>query len=264
MPILCAALLPHSPLLIPEVGKNNHKILQKTVDAYQTVIDDLKTRAIETIFLLSPHGPIQNDIFTFNTAPLFELGLGEFGFLNNKKIAGDVALTYSIKDELKKDFKVQQITNTKLDYGSAIPLYLISEQIPNLKVVILYYSGLSLDEHWAFGQALFSILNKQNEKIAIIASGDLSHRLKKSSPGGYSPKGAKFDNKLIEYLNNPASRRDNILNLDKNLIRDAGECGLKSIIILLGILESLNYEAQVLAYQTDFGIGYLSMNFKIS
>ncbi|MCX6798280.1 MAG: class III extradiol dioxygenase subunit B-like domain-containing protein [Candidatus Falkowbacteria bacterium] len=263
MPILAAALLPHSPLLIPEIGKSNYKFLQKTVAAYQKIIDDLKAKEITTIFLLSPHGPIQADIFTINTAPEFGLSLEEFGFLNNKKIKGDLALAYNIKDNLKKTFNIQQITEIKLDYGSAIPLYLINEQIPNLKALILYYSELDLDKHWSLGQALFPLLNNNPAKIAVIASGDLSHRLKKSSPGGYSPKGAKFDNKLIEYLNKPEDGHNNILNLDQNLIKDAGECGLKSITILLGILENLRYEPQVLAYQTDFGIGYLSMDFKL-
>lgn len=264
MPILAAALLPHSPLLIPEIGKNNLKVLKKTAAAYQKIIERLKAQEIETIVLLSPHGPIQAANYTINSAPEFSLSLNEFGFLNNKKIRGDMALSYELKDALKKDFPIQQYTDAKLDYGSAIPLYLINEQLPNLKVVILYYSELALENHWALGEALFPLLNAQPDKIALIASGDLSHRLKKSSLAGYSPKGAKFDNKLIEYLNDPETARDNILNLDQNLIKDAGECGLKSITILLGLLANLKYEPQVLAYQTDFGIGYLSLEFNLN
>ena len=51
--------------------------------------------------------------------------------------------------------------------------------------------------------------------------------------------------------------------MDKKLIKDAGECGLKPIMITLGILDQIKWEPEVLAYQTDFGIGYLSLNFKI-
>jgi aromatic ring-opening dioxygenase LigB subunit len=50
--------------------------------------------------------------------------------------------------------------------------------------------------------------------------------------------------------------------MDAKLIEAAGECGLKSILILLGILKDLTWEPQILAYQTDFGIGYLSLDFK--
>ena len=105
---------------------------------------------------------------------------------------------------------------------------------------------------------------ESDKKIAVISSSDLSHRLKKKSPGGYSPKGAKFDNKLIEYLADPKTAAANILKMDSKLIEAAGECGLKPIVVLLGILDGLENEAKILAYQTDFGVGYLSLNFKFA
>ena len=54
-----------------------------------------------------------------------------------------------------------------------------------------------------------------------------------------------------------------MVNLDPKLIKDAGECGLKSIVTLMGILDEQEYKPEILAYQNDFGIGYLSMNFKL-
>jgi len=264
MAILSASLLPHSPLLIPEVGKNNSLFLQKTSAAYQKISDQLKERGVEIVLVISPHGPNQENIFVFNTASEFSLSLGSFGFLNKKKISGDPALTYQLNQTLKADFPVQQTTVPNLDYGSAIPLYLLKEKNNGLKSIILYNPLGDGETSFRFGQALGALLIERPEKIAVIASGELSHRLKKSSPAGYSPKGTKFDNKIIEYLNDPQTAKDKLLSLDHKFVKDAGECGLMAILILMGILENLKAEAQVLAYQTDFGIGYLSLDFLLS
>ena len=51
--------------------------------------------------------------------------------------------------------------------------------------------------------------------------------------------------------------------MDNKLIKDAGECGLKPIVILLGILEEIDNKSRILSYQTDFGIGYLSLEFEL-
>lgn len=261
MPIIKAALLPHSPLLIPEIGKSNHNLLQKTKEAYQEIINTCQEKEVDTIVILSPHGPIQDNFFTINIAPNFSLDLSQFGYLNNKKIEGDVPLAYQLEQKFKPDFPIQQITLSPTDYGSSIPLHLFQAQIPKLKTLMIYHCQLDLETHRRFGWGLGEFLQTQNNKIAVIASGDLSHRLKKSSPAGYSPKGAKFDNKIIEYLNDPKTAQENLLKMDAGLIQDAGECGFKDIIILSGLLENFPHEAKVLSYQTDFGIGYLSMDF---
>ena len=99
-------------------------------------------------------------------------------------------------------------------------------------------------------------------KIAIIAAGNLSHRLKKNSPGGYSPKGARFDNRLIEYLNDGENGLNKILNIEEKTGSEAMEGCLKQLNLLIGAIGE-NFTTQVLAYQNDFGIGYLSANFNL-
>ena len=55
-----------------------------------------------------------------------------------------------------------------------------------------------------------------------------------------------------------------ILNLDERLIEQAGECGLRSFIILLGILNDIKYQPKILSYEGPFGVGYLVANFKLN
>ena len=94
-----------------------------------------------------------------------------------------------------------------------------------------------------------------------MASGDLSHRLTKDAPAGYSAKGKEFDQKLISLLK--AHNIQDILNLDSSLVEEAGECGFRSILIILGILNQLDCKFDALSYEGPFGVGYLTANFKI-
>jgi len=99
--------------------------------------------------------------------------------------------------------------------------------------------------------------------VAVVASGDLSHRLHKDSPGGYSPAGQDFDQTIIKLLNE--KKVDEIVSLDSKFVEEAGadQCGFRSLLILLGIIKSINYRSEQLSYESPFGIGYLVQNFEI-
>jgi len=265
MALIKTTLLPHSPLLIPEIGQANYNFLAKTALAYNQVLADLKERGVETLVIISPHGQTQEQAFALNVTPEMTIDLKDFGFIPAKtSFAGDALLADQIKSALRPDFPLQLISEPLVDSGSAIPLYLLKDlAVSGFKIIIISpASVLNLEEHYKFGTRLGVVLRENEKKIAVIASGDLSHRLKRKSPGGYSPKGAKFDNKLIEYLSEPTSAVANVLKMDANLIKDAGECGLKSLVILLGVLSDIKWQPQIMAYQTDFGIGYLSLDLK--
>ncbi len=265
MSLIKSAILPHSPLLIPEIGRANYSFLDKTTAAYLKIATELKNLEVETLVIISPHGANQDDSFVINVAPEMEVNFQDFGFIPPKTIlSGDSLLADEINNSLRDEFKIQLISDNTLDYGSAIPAYLIKNLVGDFKIIVISpATELSLDEHFKIGEGLKKIINDSEKKIAIIASSDLSHRLKKKSPGGYSPKGAKFDNKLIEYLSEPKSAALNILKMDEKLIKDAGECGLKPILILLGILNDTEIKTKILSYQTDFGVGYLSLDFEL-
>jgi aromatic ring-opening dioxygenase LigB subunit len=266
MAIIKAYLLPHSPLLIPEIGRANYNFLNKTNLAYQKIKEEIISSGIETVIVVSPHNHLGNDFFILNAAPEMEINLSDFGFIPSKDfLKGDILFYDYIKNQLKNEMPIKTMADTNLDYGSSIPLYLLKNQDTVFKILIISPADkLGLEEHFDFGAKLASIINTYDKKIALIASGDLSHRLKRKSPGGYSPKGAKFDNKLIEYLSDPKTAKENILKMDKKLILDASECGLKPIVMTLGLLKDNDWDSNILAYQTDFGVGYLSLEFIIS
>jgi len=85
--------------------------------------------------------------------------------------------------------------------------------------------------------------------------------LSEDAPAGFSPKGKEFD----EIIQSLLAKKDTegILKIDPELIKESGECGLKSIITILGIFDEINYSPEILSYENPFGIGYMVANLKI-
>lgn len=266
MALSLAALLPHSPLLIPEIGKANCAFLDKTTAAYELIGKNLTEASIDTLVVISPHGAGSTNSFGLNVAPDMSPDFRDFGFLSNQSPTnGDAILADQIKNALRPDFPIELDSQANLEHGSGLPLYLLKKYIPDAKVLIINTTkNREPDEQASFGTRLSGVIAQRNKKIAVIASGDLSHRLKKKSPGGYSPKGAKFDNRIIELISQGPAGARAILEIDKKLATEAGECGLRPLAMLLGILNSSDWQPEILAYQTDFGIGYLSVDFRLS
>jgi aromatic ring-opening dioxygenase LigB subunit len=263
MPINLAAIVPHPIVLVPSIGKDNLSRLEKTENFYQKISEALKQEKINSIFLISSHGKIEKDFFVFNAAKDFKINFEEFGdFLSSASIGGDLELTQSLRERLEEDSPIKTINEEVLDFGGGVPLYRFCLE-KETEVSPFHISGLPLAEHFAIGEKIGQMLAVKNKKIAVIASGDLSHRLAKNSPAGFSPRAAKFDQRLIELLQN--KKIEEIINLDQAQIVDAKPCGLKSIIVLLGILTGaeIDWGMENFVYESPFGVGYLTTSLNI-
>lgn len=148
------------------------------------------------------------------------------------------------------------------DWGFEVPLFFLAKDFKG--EIENYLIGLESPKfYFEKGKKLFSNSRElENKRMAVIASGDLSHCLKEGGPYGFNPDGPKFDNALVECL----KKKDieNFLKLD-DLYPEAGECGLRSFSFLLGILETakVNWEPEILSYEGPFGVGYLVTKFNL-
>ena len=49
--------------------------------------------------------------------------------------------------------------------------------------------------------------------------------------------------------------------MKKDFVADAAECGFRSFLILMGILQGVQTTYKSYAYEAPFGVGYLTANF---
>ncbi len=260
-----AAITPHPPIIIPTIGRSNLNLCRKTVNVMKATAEKFRAVKADTIVLVSPHGPVQYDKFVINYSPTLQGSLSSFGDSRKFVFENDRLLVDEIVEKCREAHLPTGLARElQLDHGALVPLYyLINEKDAayNPFLVHMSFSMLPLDYHFRFGEILGSVLQNNPKVISFIASGDMSHRVTPDAPAGYSPQGRIFDKKLAELIQQKNIK--GILNLDPNLIEEAGECGLRSIIILLGALSNLRWEVKLSSYEAPFGVGYLVVNLNI-
>ena len=158
------------------------------------------------------------------------------------------------------------ISSPHSDWGFNVPLFFLAKDFKGK--IETYLTDLESPQfYFKEGQKLYYDtkykIQDTKYKIALIASGDLSHCLKEDGPYSFHSDGPKFDKTLIDSLKKKDIKT--ILKLDE-MFPEAGECGLRSICFLLGILEEskINYQPEILSYEGPFGVGYLVADFKLS
>lgn len=261
MSLVFAAITPHPPLLIPTIGKETVKKIEKTQKAFEQLEEDLYLSKPDALFIISPHGSYFDDAFTLNVCPEYETDLKEFGDLATRlKFKGEMNLSALIRESTKdQGIPTAMISEPHLDHGSAVPLYFLTPHLPTVQILQLGFCGLDWKTHVEFGFLLKEQIMDTNKRVAVIASGDLSHALTSDAPAGFNVAGKKFDTKLQELLS--TRNTAGILQLDPQLVTDAAECGFRSILILTGLLKNVDYEYKQYCYEGPFGVGYLTANF---
>jgi AmmeMemoRadiSam system protein A len=257
--IVFGCIVPHPPLIVPAVGGGREAEISATTKAMERITDELAQVRPELVFIISPHGTYYYDAMGVSTAPsskgdfsMWASGGPEMVFPND--LTATDLLQKECSDAGIPLGSIGQQTY-ELDHGVTVPMYFLQNALPSVPVVPLTFSMLPLDVHLAFGKAIAAVANRSGKRVAVIASGDLSHRLTPDAPSGYHPQGKAFDEELVELVGK--KNADGILNLDQALVENAGQCGLRSIVILFGALEGLEYSPKVLSYEGPFGVGYL-------
>lgn len=250
-----ASICPHPPIIIPGIGRpEDLRRVSKTISAMGKLRVDLEKANPDTILIISPHAPTNTGSFLINSDAELKGSLINFGLDENFSFKNNYELLEEIGHHSDDAGIMVRFHESFLDHGALVPLYYLTKNIKP-KLVHCSFSFLDFKTHYEYGQIMGKILRESGEKIAVVASGDLSHRLIPGAPAGYSLRGKEFDEKLAELLSKKDVR--GIINLNKNLIEEAGECGLRSIIILLGILQG-KYKFEKLSYEGPFGVGYLT------
>jgi AmmeMemoRadiSam system protein A len=264
--IINSYILPHPPIIVPEIGQDREKAAADTIRAVKRAAKEIAQDNPTTIILSSPHAPcfkdfvyIANSEYLFGNFRAFGKPNLEFHFNNNYElIAGIIkkAELAGIKaGTLSSRIKEQYGITDMLDHGALVPLYFIREQIGNFKLIHISTPFMPLIDLYRFGKCIAEAVDSSEENVVYVASGDLSHRLTADAPAGYHPKGQEYDQYLIAKLKEAAV--EDLLNIDENYMETAGECGTRSFIMMLGALDGLKIKTDIFSYEGPFGVGYL-------
>ena len=257
--IVFGCIVPHPPLLVPEVGGGREIEISATTSAMKELTRRLAARNPDTVIVISPHGNMLYDSMGIATASVLRGTMRNWGAHSaDHDFENDPELVAALQTEAEaSNIPLDSISDREynLDHGVMVPIYFLVEGMKGAKMVPLTFSILPLSAHFTFGQVIRRAAERAGRRVAIVASGDLSHRLIPSAPAGYDEMGRVFDKQLTDAIASYDVQA--VLNLDERLIDRAGECGLRSIVILLGALDGLQVKPAVLSYEGPFGVGYM-------
>jgi len=255
--LVFSGIAPHPPIMVPEVGRESIANVVDSIEAMAELSRRVIDSGAETVILISPHAPLEIDSFVAYEGPEVTADFSNFS-------APEIHFTAPVDEHLlsairkaagSQNYKVTALREQDLDHGTAVPLYFLQRNGFQGRVVTLGYSFLSNDDHLRFGSCIRKAVEEVGRRVAFIASGDLSHRLKPHAPAGYNPNAHEFDDQVVDALRSNVPQR--IVDIDYSLRKLAGECGYRSMLVAIGASSDLPLSCEVLSYEAPFGVGYL-------
>lgn len=266
MSIVFCGIMPHPPIVLPEVGGAEADKVADTREAMLELGRRIKNSGAEALVIISPHAPVFGDAIAINALPETKGNMGRFG-------ADQVTLKYKYAKELgseigwqAEDLGIPVVEIDKklasrlgvdlaLDHGLMVPLYFLDKAGVDLPLVPVSMGVFSPEKLYAFGMAVQRAAEVADIKVTVLASGDLSHRLTPDAPAGYDERGKEFDQTIVSLIK--SFDVPGLVHLEEDLCERAGECGARPITMMLGALDGAAVQSEVLSYEGPFGVGYM-------
>ena len=265
------ALLPHAPISVLGVGQAaDLEQLKETTKAMGQIDRMLAQDPPETLVVFTPHGTVYADVIIVYSDRILSGGLERFGLDRRWEWETDLDLVKKIAEfgaamglpvfPMEHAQASQGRFGEGLDHGVLVPLSFFDPAWASLvKLVVIPLSFLPFEELYQFGKTVQTAAAELGRKVAVIASGDLSHCLRPGAPVPYDPRGKEFDHKLVGLIKEGAVKP--FFHMDQVLLEKAAECGFRSLIMLLGAMDGIEFESKVHSYQGPFGVGYAVASF---
>lgn len=271
--IVYEAISPHPPIIIPEIGQDRIKgVAEATVEGMRRMAEAAVRADPETVIIISPHTNIFADAVSYLSAEHLEGSLAGFGFRSiGSSRDNDLEMAALIKQKATEagitfvgigpEFAGKHRLNSSLDHGVLVPMYYLEKAglKPAVRLMTMGYGYLDRLSLYKFGRLIRESAEELGRRCVIIASGDMSHRLKDEGPYSYHPDGPRFDAEIARLVSEGQALQ--ILDIDEELRENAGECGFNSMLIMLGTLDGKVFASELYSYEGPFGVGYLTAGF---
>lgn len=272
MPLAAAYIVPHPPLAIAEVGRGEERKISATLDAFHEAMRHIASVAPDRVVIISPHSAYYSDWVYLGAG---NGASGDMGDFRAPGVSFSLAYDTAFRDELVRRCDEVGLPAgcvdsraRALDHGMMVPLYFLDRYCPSDSCTALSVggSGIARDVLFRFGRILGAACDADEGATVLIASGDLSHKLKADGPYGFDEAGPEFDRAFCEVVTSGDTK--GFMRIDPAISEPAAECGLSGFIMLAGALEEAfgdgsafkvsggTLAAELLSYEGPFGVGY--------
>ncbi len=216
----------------------------------------------DAVVIMSPHAPVAADAFLVDGSAELSGSLAQFGDRTSYRFRGDPDLATEIVNVLNARRvpaalrqEVGGASAGALDHAVLVPMSFLDPD-GRWPLVVLSLSFLPYAMHREVGEAVCEAATHLGRRVAFVASGDMSHRLKNEGPYSFSPFGPQLDAEIRALVE--AGDLDALADIDDEVIEGGGECGLRSFIALGGFSGHGKIPTRLLSYEGPWGVGYLT------
>ncbi len=254
--ITIAALMPHPPILVPAVGRERLADVSASLEAMREISREILATQPDTLVLISPHSPRHPMAFgVWNCAEL----RGTFAPFNapdaGVALPVDLAFVQALAQAAPRvGVQISGIPGGPLDHGAAVPLWFLAEAGWSGPTVVIALNTPGAGGIHGLGRAIALAAESLGKRIAVVASGDMSHRLIPGAPAGFEPTAQEFDARFIALLRERAYR--DIERISPGLQARAAEDVVDSTTVALAATGWCSDGGRVLSYEGPFGVGY--------
>ena len=250
----------HAPQLIIRPPDEDPQMLDASIAAMRelgTILDETNPDVI--VFLGSDH----LETFSMNCIPTFAIIGGKWAIAEFAGRNYELPIHTEMAEDLlgkliHEGFDVAYSENAVLGHTYAVPFeYLIGKRnIPIIPIhTNVYMPPLPTAERCAsLGRAVAKIIRGRGEKVAVIASGGMSHYPGTSK---YSKPEFEFDRWMISQLE--AGNTDAVLNLTPEQLDETGNTEMLNWSIMLGAIGPV--PGELLQYTPTWHHGHCMMRF---
>ncbi|MCK6506643.1 AmmeMemoRadiSam system protein A [Myxococcota bacterium] len=241
MPVVFSGLMCHAPIVHPHVAGADAWRCLATTRAMREVAARAVAARPDRLVLVSPHSPRLPGTF----AAWGGRHQGDLADFRAPEVAVDLPDAPEVA--LALHLPLVPSRGAWLDHGAVVPLAFLWEAGWRGPTAVLALPGREPPDAQAIGRALAHLAGR----TAVIASGDMSHRLKPGAPAGYDPEARSFDLAFVEALQEddwPAALR-------AQPRARAAEDVVDSTAVAMAAAGAPQ-QAEVLAYEGPWGVGY--------
>jgi AmmeMemoRadiSam system protein A len=254
--VIIAALMPHAPVLVPAVGGKRGNRAAASVSAMTEAARRIVKAGPETVVLISPHTPRRQTAFAIRAGGRISGSLAQFGApATVVDLPADEPLAAAVAEEAGlRGLDVWWLRDAELDHGAVVLLWHLADagwHGPTVVIGLNYPGEPGLVE---LGWAIAGAARRAGRRVAVVASGDMSHCLQPGAPAGFHPRAKEFDGAFIECLR--AGNYRKLPDFDPGLRDLAAEDAVDSTLVAAS---AVNWNAaghELLSYEGPFGVGY--------
>ncbi len=258
MSIVAAAVVPHSPLLLPSIAKQHAALFAQTTESLTRLAADWYAAKPDAVMILSPHGWLKNNDMAIHSAEQFVGGFSDYGDMaTTVKAIGGVAIMHQLATAAQREhWPIHIQTFDQLDYGTSVPLSFLLSAQPQIPTCPILIGTRQPEALLRLAAVIREFASSDRRRYLMLASCDMTRPDKHTPDARRRPTAEEraFSSAIVAV--DPAQ-----LTAIKP---QATTCGYGPLLVLLGVLNGLVDDGIVETFEAPLGVGLLTASFSFN